>query len=107
VRRQLLCAAAAALVFVGCREKTEEVQEAQPRPDTLINVQQEAQRVKVGMTEAEVVKILGDPRNRVKESDGRDRLTFWTLDAQKGITARVYVTLDADGKVADVETIQL
>jgi hypothetical protein len=103
----MLCAAAAALVLAGCGKKAGDVQEAQPGADSLVNVQQEAQRVKVGMTEAEVVKILGDPRNRVKEADGRDRLTFWTLDAQKGITARVYVTLDADGKVADVETIQL
>ncbi len=103
----MICAAAAALVLAGCSKKSEEVQEARTRPDSLIDVQQEAQRVQVGMTEAEVLKILGDPRNRVKEQNGGNRLTFWTFDAQKRITARVYVTLDAEGKVADVETIRL
>lgn len=103
----MICAAAAALVLAGCGKKAEDVQEAPARPDSLVDVQQEAQRVQVGMTEAEVVEILGDPRTRVKEPNGGDRLTFWTLDAQKGITARVYVTLDAEGKVADVETIRL
>jgi hypothetical protein len=107
VTRAILWAAAAALLLVGCGKKSEDVEQAGVAPDSLIDVQQEAHRVQVGMTEAEVVKILGQPRNRVKEPGGGNRLTFWTLDGQKGLRARVYVTLDSQGKVADVETIPL
>ncbi len=99
--------ALAALALAGCGKKSNQAEEAPAAADTVVDVQQEAQRVQVGMTEAQVVKILGEPRNRVKEPSGGDRLTFWTFDGQKRVKARVYVSLDAEGKVADVETIPL
>jgi hypothetical protein len=97
----------AALALVGCGKKSSQAEDAPAAADTVVDVQQEAQRVQIGMTEAEVVRILGEPRNRVKDPGGGDRLTFWTFDGQKRVKARVYVSLDAEGKVADVETIPL
>jgi outer membrane protein assembly factor BamE (lipoprotein component of BamABCDE complex) len=103
---RIASAAALVLALAACGKGSNEAAEAPARTDSLIDVQQEAQRVRVGMTEAEVVKILGQPRNRVRAAGG-NRLTFWTFDGQKNVKARVYVTLDSQGKVAEVETIPL
>jgi hypothetical protein len=70
------------------------------------DVEQEAQRVRPGMTKAQVVAILGEPRNRVGEPNG-ERLTFWSFDTRQQVTARVYVTFDNRGNVIDVETVPL
>ncbi len=96
-----------ALLLGGCGEGPD--QEAAPAAaadESSIDVAQEAQRIDNGMTEQQVVKILGEPRTRVRESEG-ERLTFWTFGADQKIKARVYVTLDAEGKVVNVETIPL
>jgi outer membrane protein assembly factor BamE (lipoprotein component of BamABCDE complex) len=71
-----------------------------------VDVAQEAQRIQPGMTKADVVGILGEPRTTVGESDG-ERLTFWTFDDSQRVRSRVYVTFDAEGKVVDVETVDL
>lgn len=96
-----------ALVFIGCgRDGADEAPPAPPAAPGMIDVAQEAQRVEVGMTEAQVVEILGEPRTRVSERAG-ERLTFWAFDADKQIQARVYVVLDEQGKVVNVETIPI
>jgi outer membrane protein assembly factor BamE (lipoprotein component of BamABCDE complex) len=95
-----------ALALAGCGERPAEQAEPRTPPEGTIDVSQEAQRVQLGMSEADVVAILGEPRVRVGE-DGGERLTFWTFDAQRQVRSRVYVTFDGDGKVVNVETIPL
>jgi hypothetical protein len=98
----------AVLILAGCggdsAEPAKQPEEA-PIPGNIdIDVSLEAQHVQVGMSETEVIGILGKPRARVGDSRGQ-RLTFWNFDQKQQIRSRVYVTLDKEGKVIDVETI--
>ena len=77
-----------------------------PEETAAVDVAQEAQRIQPGMTKADVVGILGEPRTTVGEGEG-ERLTFWTFDDSQRVRSRVYVTFDAEGKVVDVETVDL
>jgi outer membrane protein assembly factor BamE (lipoprotein component of BamABCDE complex) len=74
--------------------------------EVAVDVAQEAQRIHPGMTKEEVVGILGEPRTTVGEGEG-ERLTFWTFDDAQRVRSRVYVTFDGEGKVVDVETVDL
>ncbi|MFN2431506.1 MAG: hypothetical protein ABR599_01560 [Gemmatimonadota bacterium] len=103
---RMLLALAAALVVAACGERETEEAPAGQRDDRTVDVAQEAERVQVGMTEPQVVEILGEPRTRVKEPAG-ERLTFWTFDAADEVRARVYVSMDSAGRVANVETVPL
>ena len=96
---------AALALVTACGDRPAEKEEAAAAP--AIDVAQEAGRVTVGMTEPQVVEILGDPRTRVKEGAGGERLTFWTFDAEDAVRARVYVSLDSAGRVVNVETVPL
>lgn len=97
----------AAILIVSCGRAGDEVQQADAVPDGApMDVAQEAQRVRVGMTRGQVIQILGEPRTRVGEAGG-ERLTFWTYDGGQRVTARVYVTLDGRGTVVNVETVPL
>lgn len=103
--KRSLISVLALLAVSACGERPsgepEEVVEAP------VDVAQEAQRIEVGMTEPQVVEILGEPRARVREGGTGERLTFWTFDAGDEVRARVYVNLDSAGRVVNVETIPL
>lgn len=104
--REIALAFCAAFVLSGCGRESSETEKAAPAEHRPRDVAQEAQRIQVGMTKAQVVEILGEPRTRVAEPAG-ERLTFWTFDDSQRVRARVYVRLDGEGKVLEVETIPL
>jgi hypothetical protein len=104
--RNVLLSISVVLALVGCGGEREADVEQAGSPETFVDPAQESQRIEVGMTEAQVVEILGEPRARVGEGSGQ-RLTFWAFDAQQKVRSRVYVSLDADGTVVNVETIPL
>ena len=104
--RSTLLAVGLALAAGACGGDAEEPRGQNALGQPVVDIAQEAQRIRSGMTEAQVIDILGEPRNRVREPDGQ-RLTFWTFDGRDRVTARVYVSLDEEGKVVGVETIPL